>query len=88
MTTLAVAVEVESLCEQYWTALQLGEPLPGVDALADFPSTGRDMAARGGVLGLEAAAGLGRRKLSAGTGSVEPTLVTHWQSQAAFREWC
>jgi L-fuculose-phosphate aldolase len=23
---LAVAVEVESLCEQYWTALQLGEP--------------------------------------------------------------
>jgi L-fuculose-phosphate aldolase len=24
---VAVAVEVESLCEQYWTALQLGEPL-------------------------------------------------------------
>lgn len=23
---LAVAVEVESLCEQYWTALQLGQP--------------------------------------------------------------
>ena len=23
---LAVAIEVESLCEQYWTALQLGEP--------------------------------------------------------------
>ena len=23
---VAVAVEVESLCEQYWTALQLGEP--------------------------------------------------------------
>jgi L-fuculose-phosphate aldolase len=24
---LAVAVEVESLCEQYWTALQLGQPM-------------------------------------------------------------
>jgi len=24
---VAVAVEVESLCEQYWTALQLGEPI-------------------------------------------------------------
>lgn len=23
---LSVAVEVESLCEQYWTALQVGEP--------------------------------------------------------------
>ncbi len=23
---VAVAIEVESLCEQYWTALQLGEP--------------------------------------------------------------
>jgi L-fuculose-phosphate aldolase len=23
---MAVAIEVESLCEQYWTALQLGEP--------------------------------------------------------------
>jgi creatinine amidohydrolase len=29
------------------------------DALADFPSTGRILAARGGVLGLEEAAGLG-----------------------------
>jgi L-fuculose-phosphate aldolase len=25
-TALALAVEVESLCEQYWTALQLGQP--------------------------------------------------------------
>jgi len=25
-TSLALAVEVESLCEQYWTALQLGQP--------------------------------------------------------------
>jgi creatinine amidohydrolase len=39
--------------------LHLRPDLVRQDALADFPSTGRTFAARGGVLGLEAAAGLG-----------------------------
>jgi creatinine amidohydrolase len=39
--------------------LHLRPDLVRQDALADFPSTGRTMAARGGVLGLEVAAGLG-----------------------------
>lgn len=39
--------------------LHLRPDLVRQDALADFPSTGRTLAARGGVLGLEEAAGLG-----------------------------
>ena len=39
--------------------LHLRPDLVRLDALADFPSTGRTLAARGGVLGLEEAAGLG-----------------------------
>ena len=39
--------------------LHLRPDLVRLDALADFPSTGRALAARGGVLGLEEAAGLG-----------------------------
>lgn len=69
--------------------LHLRPDLVRQDALADFPSTGRTLAARGGVLGLEAAAGLGWMmqdvnldgacgNANAATASKGERLLDHW----------
>jgi creatinine amidohydrolase len=69
--------------------LHLRPDLVRQDALADFPSTGRTLAARGGVLGLEEAAGLGWMMqdvnpdgacgdASAATAAKGKRLLDHW----------
>ncbi len=69
--------------------LHLRPDLVRQDALADFPSTGRTLTARGGVLGLEEAAGLGWMmqdvnldgacgNATAATASKGERLLDHW----------
>jgi creatinine amidohydrolase len=69
--------------------LHLRPDLVRLDSLADFPSTGRALAARGGVLGLEEAAGLGWMmqdvnpdgacgNATAATASKGECLLDHW----------
>jgi creatinine amidohydrolase len=72
--------------------LHLRPDLVRKDALADFPSTGRTMSARGGVLGLEEAAGLGWMmqdvnpdgacgNATAATAAKDERLLDHWANR-------